>query len=134
MGGFAGERLVLGDVSSGAEDDLRQATDLAMRMVAHSGMSEALGPVYYEHRTEHPFLGHKIATEGGTSPATVAAIEAEARRLLTAALTQASELLAAHRSELEGLIALLLERETLEREELAALLGNARPIGTAVAA
>jgi cell division protease FtsH len=134
MGGFAGERLVLGDVSSGAEDDLRQATDLAMRMVAHFGMSEALGPVYYEHRTEHPFLGHKIATEGGTSPATVAAIEAEARRLLTTALTEAGELLAAHRSELDGLIALLLERETLEREELAALLGNAAPTGAAAAA
>jgi cell division protease FtsH len=124
MGGYAAERVVLGDISSGAEDDLRQATDLAMRMVAHFGMSEKLGPVHYDYRSEHPFLGRKIATEGGTSPATVAAIEAEARALLTLAVEEATNLLSEHRRALERLVAVLLERETLEREDLEALLGT----------
>jgi cell division protease FtsH len=95
-----------------------------MRMVAHFGMSEKLGPVHYDYRSEHPFLGRKIATEGGTSPATVAAIEAEARALLTLAVEEATNLLSEHRRALERLVAVLLERETLEREDLEALLGT----------
>ena len=84
MGGYAAERLVLGSISTGAENDLKEATRLASRMVAHYGMSERLGPVYYDHDAEHPFLGMRVATEGGTSPATTNAIEEEARRLLRA--------------------------------------------------
>jgi cell division protease FtsH len=123
MGGYAAEQLVLGAVSSGAEDDLRQATDIAAKMVAHYGMSEKLGPVYFDHRTEHPFLGQRIATDGGTSQATIAAIEDEARRLLTAALEEATKVLSGGRPLLERLVSALFERETLEREELRALLG-----------
>ena len=95
MGGYAAERLVLASISTGAENDLKEATRLASRMVAHYGMSERLGPVYYDHDAEHPFLGQRIATEGGTSPATTNAIEEEARRLLRRALDEAGELLAA---------------------------------------
>jgi cell division protease FtsH len=124
MGGHAAEELVLGDVSTGAENDLRAATELATKMVAHYGMSSALGPVYYEHRAEHPFLGQRIATNGGASDATVHAIEEETRRLLAEARGEAADAVAAHRPALERLVAALLEKETLERPELESLLGQ----------
>jgi cell division protease FtsH len=123
MGGYAAERLVLGDISSGAENDLQKATDLAFKMVAHYGMSERLGPVFHEHRTEHPFLGQKMATEGGTSDATVHAIEEETRLILTRAVQQAEQLLAEQRERLDRLVEALLEHETLEKVEILSVLG-----------
>jgi cell division protease FtsH len=123
MGGRAAERLVLASISTGAENDLKEATRLASRMVAHFGMSERLGPVYYDHDAEHPFLGMRVATEGGTSPATTNAIEEEARRLLRRALDEAGELLERQRPALDRLYRALLERESLERDELVGLLG-----------
>jgi cell division protease FtsH len=122
MGGYAAERLLLGDVSTGAENDLKQATELASKMVAHYGMSEKLGPVYYDHNAEHPLLGHTIG-EGGTSEATISTIEAEARQLLARALTQAADVLAEHRAAIDALVDRLLHQETIERDELGLLLG-----------
>jgi cell division protease FtsH len=122
MGGYAAERLVLTSVSSGAENDLKEATHLASRMVANFGMSERLGPVFYEHDVEHPFLGQRIAVDGGTSAATAAAIEEEARVLLGRALGEASKLLDDHRADLDRLSGTLLEKESLERPEIEDLL------------
>jgi cell division protease FtsH len=127
MGGHAAERLVLGSISTGAENDLKEATRLASHMVAHFGMSERLGPVYYDHEAEHPFLGQRIATDGGASPATTNAIEEEARRMLGRALEEAGELLGQRRTELDRLYAALLEKESLERAELAEILGSRDP-------
>ena len=123
MGGYAAERLVLGSISTGAENDLKEATRLASRMVANFGMSERLGPVFYDHDTEHPFLGQRVAIDGGTSAATAAAIEEEARNLLGRALEQATALLVERRAELDRLSASLLEHESLERDELNTALG-----------
>jgi cell division protease FtsH len=123
MGGYAAEKLLLGDVSTGAESDLKQGTELAMDMVAHYGMSDRLGPVYYEHRTDHPFLGQRIATEAGTSDATVHAIEDETRRILGEAGVLATEVVTRNRPVLDRLIAALLEKETLERGDLDAVFG-----------
>ncbi len=123
MGGYAAERTVLGDISTGAENDLKQATEIASKMVAHYGMSEKLGPVYYDHGAEHPFLGQRIATEGGASDATVSTIESEARTLLQSALSRAEGIIADNRDSFDALVGALLEHETLEREELATLLG-----------
>nr|PZN19914.1 MAG: cell division protein FtsH [Pseudomonadota bacterium] len=123
LGGYAAERIVLGNISSGAENDLKRATELAFKMVAHWGMSDRVGPVYHEHRTEHPFLGQQLATEGGTSDATVHIIEDETRRILNAALQGAEQILREHRPELDRLVSALLERETVEKEELERLLG-----------
>jgi cell division protease FtsH len=126
MGGYASERLVFGSVSSGAENDLKEATHLASKMVAHYGMSKALGPVYYEHNPEHPFLGQRIATDAGASDATTHTIETEARRVLAAALDDAEKLLRTHRGELDKLEHALMDHETLESDELRALLGARR--------
>ncbi|HEX2871160.1 MAG TPA: ATP-dependent zinc metalloprotease FtsH [Polyangiaceae bacterium] len=122
MGGYAAERLVFGNVSNGAENDLKEATQLASKMVANYGMSSRLGPVYYEHDVEHPFLGHRIATESGASDATLSTIESEARAVLNAAFASATSLLSEHRADLERLERALLASETLERAELGALL------------
>jgi cell division protease FtsH len=132
MGGYAAERLALQSVSTGAENDLKEATRLASRMVANFGMSDRLGPVYYEHEAEHPFLGQRVAMDGATSAATAAAIEEEARKILGMALDQATKLLQTHRAELDRLWAYLLERETLDRAELEAVLGARQSTGGSV--
>jgi cell division protease FtsH len=124
MGGFAAERVVLGDISTGAENDLREATKLATKMVANYGMSKKLGAVYYEHESEHPFLGQRIATDSGTSDATIHVIESEARSVLARALEGAQRLVQEHRKKLEQLVDALFEQETIEREELVAILGK----------
>ena len=124
LGGYAAERAVLGDVSTGAEHDLREATRLASKMVAHYGMSEELGPVHYDVQEEHAFLGARLATESGTSDATMHAIEREARKLLGHALESATAAISQHRARLDRLVAALLEHETLERDDLDALLGT----------
>jgi cell division protease FtsH len=123
MGGYAAERVVLENVSSGAANDLQRATELAFKMVAHFGMSDRVGPMYFEHRAEHPFLGQMLATEGGTSDATVHVIEQEARSILQRALDEAMNLVRTQRERLDVLVDTLLDRETVEREDLLDLLG-----------
>jgi cell division protease FtsH len=123
LGGYAAERVVLGDISTGAEHDLREATRLASKMVAHYGMSDELGPAYYDVDIEHPFLGARIAGDRVTSDATVHAIESEARRLLASALAKATATITTHRARLDRLSAALVERETLEAADLDAVLG-----------
>jgi len=123
LGGYAAEQLVLGDISTGAEHDLKEAMRLASKMVAHFGMSDRIGPAYYEVDIEHPFLGARIGADRATSDATVHSIEEEARQFLERALEQARDALAAHRTRLDGLTTALLESETLESDELVAVLG-----------
>ena len=124
MGGYAAESLLWGNVSSGSENDLRVATDLAFKMVAHYGMSERVGPMFHEQRIEHPFLGQKLATDGGISDATAHAIEDEARKILAEALTAAKETIQRHRPVLDRLVAALLERETLEKCDLEVVMAE----------
>jgi cell division protease FtsH len=123
LGGYCAERLVLGDISTGAEHDLKEATRLASKMVAHYGMSEELGPAYYDVAVEHAFLGARIAGENSTSDATVHAIESEARRLLAKAQENAIATIEQQRERLDRLSAALIERETLEADALDGVLG-----------
>jgi cell division protease FtsH len=123
LGGYAAESLTWGNVSSGSENDLRVATDLAFKMVAHYGMSPRLGPVFHEQRVEHPFLGQKLATESPVSDATTHAIEDEAGRMLTEALEIAKQILRKHQGALDRLVAALIEQETLEKDDLDRVLG-----------
>jgi cell division protease FtsH len=132
MGGYAAERVIMGDISSGAANDLQKATDMAFNMVAHFGMSERVGPVFHEHRTEHPFLGQMIATEGGTSDATVHVIEEETRRILAEAVDGARKLITEHRPALERLMTALLEQESVEGKQLTDLLGPSITLADAV--
>lgn len=123
MGGFAAEKTLLGNNSSGAENDLKRASEIAFRMVAHFGMSDTIGPVFHEHKTEHPFLGQRMATDGGTSDETVHEIEQETRQILVRALQEAEDLIKKHMSALEALRDFLLDKESIEETELCSLLG-----------
>jgi cell division protease FtsH len=124
MGGYAAETIVYGNVSSGSEQDLRQATEFAFRMVAHYGMSERVGPVFHEQRLEHPFLGQRLATEVAVSDETAHVIEEEARRILNEALDSARRTIAEKRAVLERLVAALLDHETLEMPDLERFLAT----------
>ena len=121
MGGYAAESITYGNVSSGSEQDLRQATDFAFQMVAHYGMSEKVGPMYHEHRLEHAFLGQRLATDRAVSDETTHELEQEAHHMLSQALEAAKAVIVRRRAELERLVAGLLEHETLEGVDLEAV-------------
>ena len=82
MGGRAAERLVYGEMSSGAADDLKQATRLARLMVTQFGMSERVGPVFFRASEEHPFLGREMAELRDHSEHTAQLIDEEVARIL----------------------------------------------------
>jgi cell division protease FtsH len=123
LGGRAAERLLFEEYSAGAEDDLRQATQLARRMVAHWGMSEIIGPVAFRQGEEHPFLGKEIHEQRKFSEETAHVIDQEVQRFLTTAQERAVNLLSEHREDLDRLAHALLEHESLGQAELKALLG-----------
>ncbi len=125
LGGYAAEQTILGETSSGAENDLRRATEIAYNMVAHYGMSDAVGPVFYEHHVEHPFLGQRLASDNTLGDAASNLVDTEVQRALAAAAAEAKALVARHRPRLERLVAALVEHETVEQEELRRLLSDA---------
>ena len=120
MGGRAAERLVFGEVSSGAQSDLTQASELARRMVEELGMSDRLGPIALRH--PGAIAGYDVPELH--SAGLLGRAENEVIGALKAAEARADELLAARRVELDHLADLLLERETLEGEDLRAALGR----------
>jgi cell division protease FtsH len=122
LAGRSAEQLVLGEVSTGAEDDLRKATQLATRMVAHWGMSDSVGPVYHELSHEQPFLGRRVATESAVSDSSTHAVEEQARQLLLEARDAAETIIADHLDTLHTLVEALCEHETLDELQLANLL------------
>ncbi len=122
FGGRVAEELVFGEISAGAADDIKKATDLARRMVCEWGMSEALGPVNYMEEEEHLFLGREIARTKNLSEETQKAIDAEIRRLLDAAHREATEILTTQRAELDRIAQALIKYETLSGEEVGMLV------------
>lgn len=114
LGGRAAERLVFGEVSTGAKSDLKMVTDLAEKMVCQWGMSEKIGPVVFTRGEEHPFLGLKLAEEKGFSEAMAWRIDQEIIALIRESEKVADRLLAEHRARLDALAAALQEEETLD--------------------
>lgn len=127
FGGRLAESIVFGEVSSGAENDLRQATQLARKMVAHWGMSEDVGPVSLPQSEEHVFLGRELARPREHSEATAAAVDAAVRDLLEEIERTAREKLEEHRDALEALARSLEERETLGRDEIEEIVARYHP-------
>jgi cell division protease FtsH len=123
LAGRVAERVFLGSVSSGADEDIRMATQLARWMVGRWGMSEEVGPVDVRDSDQHPFLGREIAHPRRFSEETAAAADAAVRRYLVEAERRAREVLETRRPQLERLITELEERETLDRAEIATCLG-----------
>ncbi|MFW6027933.1 MAG: ATP-dependent zinc metalloprotease FtsH [bacterium] len=114
LAGRAAEKALLGSISSGADDDIRTATQLARAMAARWGMSEEVGPVDVRESDEHPFLGREMAQPRNVSEATAQAVDAAVRRLLTEAEQRAETLLTSHRVALECLVASLEHDEMLD--------------------
>jgi cell division protease FtsH len=123
LGGRAAEKLVYDEYSAGAEDDLKRATQLARRMVAHWGMSERLGPVAFRTSEEHPFLGREMSEPREFSEHTAQLIDEETVAILHAAADQARSLLSEHRDRLDRLAQALIEKEELGDAELETILG-----------
>jgi cell division protease FtsH len=122
MGGRAAEELVFGHLSTGASNDLLQATRMAREMICRFGMSEAIGPVSFDEESGDVFLGRDFATRKNYSEKTAEQIDGEVRRLLSELYDAAKSVLAENRGLLDRIAAALLERETLETSDLKRLL------------
>ena len=129
LGGRTGEEVALGEITSGAENDLKEATKLARRMVTEWGMGEQTGVVAYDLDGDNPFLGQPTVAEPGRvySEVTAERVDAEVERLLEQAHQQARTVLSEHRAELERLAQALLQEEVLERDQVLAIVGVSKP-------
>jgi cell division protease FtsH len=132
LAGRAAEKAFLGSISSGADDDIRTATQLARAMVGRWGMSEEVGPVDVRESDEHPFLGREIAQPRKVSEATAQAVDAAVRRLLTEAEQRAETVLTSHRAAVERLIESLEHNETLDRAAIDQCLAPTEQAGQQV--
>jgi len=115
FGGRVAEELTFGkeNITTGAGNDIQQATGLARRMVTEFGFSDKLGPLRYADNEEEVFLGHSVARHKNVSDETAALIDSEVRRLIDEAEGQARDVLTKHHDELEAIAQALLEYETL---------------------
>jgi cell division protease FtsH len=118
MGGRAAEMIVYDDTSTGAQNDLKQSTDLAEKMVCQWGMSEKIGPVTFSRGEEHVFLGKKLAQEKTYSEQMGWIIDQEIETFVRSCEIRATELLETHREALNRLAEALFEREELLSEEI----------------
>ena len=124
MGGRAAEKVVFGEVTAGAENDLKQSTSLARRMVTHWGMSKKIGPVAFRSSEEHPFLGKEISSGSREfSEHTAQIIDEEVMRILQSAADRAEKMLEVHRNKLDALAEALLVKEELSESEIEKYLG-----------
>ena len=122
LGGRAAEELVFGDVTTGASNDLEQATKLVRIMVTQYGMSNRLGPRTFGQKEELIFLGREISEQRDYSEKVAQEIDQEMHEIITRSYNRAMEILRAKRDKLEALANRLIERETLEGPELQALV------------
>jgi cell division protease FtsH len=122
LGGRAAEAIKFGEVSTGAADDLARATDLARKMVTEYGMSPKLGPVRLAAELQPNYLGSSTGLDARVSPQTAARVDEETRRIIEAAVSKAWNLLEAHLTSLDSLSRMLIEKETVEGEQLDAIL------------
>lgn len=122
MGGRVAEQIVIGDVSSGAGNDLKQATEMARRMICQWGMSDRLGPVTFPQGEKHPFLGKDIAEARNYSEKTARIIDTEIQTLVRNMEEKARELITENRDKLDHLAEALMTHETLEEDAIDAIV------------
>jgi cell division protease FtsH len=126
LGGRIAEEIIFGDeeVTTGASSDLQQVAKTARQMVMRYGMSEKLGPVALGRQQSNMFMGRDIATERDFSEETASMIDAEVSELVAVAYQRAKDVLVGNRSVLDKLAVMLVEKETVDSEELSELLIN----------
>jgi cell division protease FtsH len=126
LGGRAAEEIVLNQQTTGAGDDLEKATEMARKMICEWGMSDKLGPLTFGKNEEHIFLGREVARQKDYSEETALLIDGEIKRIVMDAASRAKQILQDNIEKLHALARALLERETLDGEEIARIL-RARP-------
>ncbi len=126
MGGYLAEELTFGDTSTGASNDIQVATNIARRMVCEWGMSEELGTVSYSDNSENVFLGRDMGAPRGYSDDTASTIDSEVKRIVREQLQRGRDLLKNNREKLEGIARALLERESINADELNDIVSPAR--------
>ncbi len=122
LGGHAAEKLVYGEMTTGAENDIERATNIARRMITEFGMSERLGPVALGHKEELIFLGREIGEQKNYSEKIAEAIDEELHGLIERAYDRARGILEKHRAQLDLVAQTLVKEETIEGEAFEALL------------
>ncbi|MGB9773785.1 MAG: ATP-dependent zinc metalloprotease FtsH [Bacteroidota bacterium] len=128
LGGRAAEKIVFGELTTGAGNDIERATVLARKMVCEWGMSERLGPLTYGSNEEEIFLGREITRHRDYSESTAIAIDEEVKRIVTTAMDRAETILRENIDALHRLASALLEREILDGEEIDKVIrGEALP-------
>jgi cell division protease FtsH len=124
LGGRTAEEIALGEISTGAQNDLQRATDIARAMVTEWGMSDSLGAINYDGHKRNKFLDIPMGPERGAyAEDTARLIDAEVKRIMTDAHAEARRILTERRDELESVTRRLLEIEVMEGEELRQMLG-----------
>lgn len=124
MGGRAAEEVVFGQITSGAYDDIKRATDIARKMVSELGMSEKIGPLNFGTGEEQIFLGREFSQHRYFSEQTAQEIDAEVRKLVESAHHLAVTLMRKHKDKLAELAEALLEKEILDNNEIDQILGE----------
>lgn len=126
LGGRLAEEIIFGEeeVTTGASNDLQQVARVAKQMITRFGMSDRLGPVALGRQQGNMFLGRDIMSERDFSEETAAAIDEEVRKLVDTAYLRAKEVLLDNRKVLDEIAQMLIEKETVDAEELQQILGN----------
>ena len=128
LGGRSAEEIAFNDISTGAQNDLQRATDIARAMVTEFGMSDALGVVNYDGHRQATFLDMPMGHQRGNyAEETALKIDTEVTRILTEAHETARQILRDHRDTLDTLSLRLLEKEVIDSEELKAIMGPIPP-------
>lgn len=128
LSGFSAEQIVFNELTTGAANDLKVATDLARKMVTQFGMSEKLGPLSYGETHESIFLGRELMHDRNYSEHIAQAIDAEVRALVEHAVNTAKEVITASMDAFKKVATHLIEKETIEQAEFYALIGKPVPV------
>jgi cell division protease FtsH len=132
MAGQVAESMVFDELSTGASNDIERATAVARRMVTEFGMSESLGPLAFGKKDELVFLGREISEQRNYSDEIAYQIDREIRMLIDRAHEKARAIISEHFDRLEAIAKLLVDKETIEHEELEELFDGPRPAPTLV--
>jgi cell division protease FtsH len=127
LGGNVAERMIFGDTTTGASNDIEKATDLARRMVTEFGMSDKLGPLSFGKRDELVFLGREIGEQRNYSDDVARQIDEEVRAIIDKAYERATEVLTTHRDRLVALAEKLVAEETVDSEGFESLFSDMPP-------
>ena len=131
LGGYVAEKIVFGDLTTGASDDLKKATDIARNLVTRYGMSDKIGPIVLGEQEELIFLGREISTEKNYSEETARLVDQEIKRILDEANKKANAIIVKKRAKLDEIARILIERETIEKDEFERIIkgsGGEKPL------